>query len=54
MSNDHQKQLGKTLWNIADQLRGARNWGGTTPTPMQWATAAGRRCRCGMTKTQAM
>jgi type I restriction enzyme M protein len=24
--NDHsQKQLGKTLWNIADQLRGAMN-----------------------------
>ncbi|MDA3948117.1 MAG: type I restriction-modification system subunit M, partial [Spirochaeta sp.] len=25
MSNDHQKQLGKTLWTIADQLRGAMN-----------------------------
>lgn len=25
MSNQDQKQLGKTLWNIADQLRGAMN-----------------------------
>ena len=23
MNNTNQKQLGKTLWNIADQLRGA-------------------------------
>ena len=25
MTNQDQKQLGKTLWNIADQLRGAMN-----------------------------
>ncbi len=25
MTDDDQKQLGKTLWNIADQLRGAMN-----------------------------
>ena len=25
MSDNEQKQLGKTLWNIADQLRGAMN-----------------------------
>src|ERR1700722_16264700 len=25
MTDDEQKQLGKTLWNIADQLRGAMN-----------------------------
>src|ERR1700685_987120 len=25
MSNQDQKQLGKTLWNIADQLRGSMN-----------------------------
>ncbi len=25
MTDDNQKQLGKTLWNIADQLRGAMN-----------------------------
>lgn len=25
MTEHNQKQLGKTLWNIADQLRGAKN-----------------------------
>jgi type I restriction-modification system DNA methylase subunit len=25
MTDQNQKQLGKTLWNIADQLRGAMN-----------------------------
>ena len=25
MTDTNQKQLGKTLWNIADQLRGATN-----------------------------
>jgi type I restriction enzyme M protein len=25
MTENNQKQLGKTLWNIADQLRGAMN-----------------------------
>jgi type I restriction enzyme M protein len=25
MTDDAQKQLGKTLWNIADHLRGAMN-----------------------------
>ena len=25
MTENRQKQLGKTLWNIADQLRGAMN-----------------------------
>ena len=27
MSDQDQKQLGKTLWDIADQLRGAMNAG---------------------------
>jgi len=26
MIDTHQKQLGNTLWKIADDLRGAMNW----------------------------